>query len=116
MPIECPIRPGADPAGDERRRREEARRQQERERARRAWEEAQARARARAREEARRQHEASSRVYMSSEDQAIALDLINAGYRAMSRKHHPDLGGSHEQMVAINKICDKLRNMISGKK
>jgi hypothetical protein len=112
MPIKCPVRPRRGPTRDERAR-EQARRerlrreyeQQERmrqEQARRAWE--------------RARQSAASRQSISAADQVIALELVNAGYRLLSRKHHPDLGGSHEQMVAINKVCDVLRNMITGKK
>jgi hypothetical protein len=108
MAIKCPIRPKPDYA--------DQRRRQEQERARREWARAQERAREYARERARQQRHATSRATLSGANQAIALELVNIGYRAMSRKHHPDLGGSHEQMVAINQVCDYLRLMISNGK
>jgi hypothetical protein len=28
-------------------------------------------------------------------------EIISAGYRALATKHHPDMGGSHEQMTKL---------------
>jgi hypothetical protein len=35
-------------------------------------------------------------------------DIVRAGYRALAQKHHPDTGGSTEQMVRLNRARDKL--------
>jgi hypothetical protein len=35
-------------------------------------------------------------------------DLINR-YRELSKKHHPDTGGMHEDMVAVNLAFDYLK-------
>jgi Putative quorum-sensing-regulated virulence factor len=43
----------------------------------------------------------------------IADSIIRAGVRAMSKTHHPDLGGDHELMVRINTTADTLRAMIA---
>jgi hypothetical protein len=33
-------------------------------------------------------------------------ELVNAGYRALVTKYHPDTGGSHDEMVRLNKLRD----------
>ena|SRR5215472_17588 len=120
MPIKCPQRPNrasqrarqADEQWQRDRARERAERaRQEQERIRREWERAQERAR-----QQRQQNYYTSTPPMTDANKALALELVNAGYRALSRKHHPDAGGSHEQMVAVNKICDILRIMINGRR
>jgi hypothetical protein len=49
-------------------------------------------------------------------DQALALEIINAGYRILSLRNHPDHGGSHDKMVEINRVGDALRALAGGKK
>lgn len=108
----------AGPSKAERARAAKARRAQERERRKRereAYERAQ-----RAREEAYWSRFrsggagfASSSSRIAAEDKDMANELINAGYRALSRKHHPDAGGSHEAMVKVNRALDALRKMVS---
>jgi len=90
----------------ERRRAERERRARERK----AYEDAQ-----RAREEAfraRQNARYANQQAIAAVDRQVALEIINAGYRTLSRKHHPDLGGTHEQMVAINRVCDRLRQIV----
>jgi curved DNA-binding protein CbpA len=43
----------------------------------------------------------------------MALEVINSGLRALTRKHHPDLGGNHEDMVAVNRAVEALRKLVS---
>jgi hypothetical protein len=93
----------------ERREKERARWEQQ-ERQRRAEESAR-----RAREEARRARDNAhyaARAAVQAADKEMAIEIINAGYRALSRKHHPDLGGSHDKMVALNRVCDQLRLIV----
>jgi len=69
----------------------------------------------RAREEAwraRQNARYATQQAIAAVDRQLALEIINAGYRTTSRKHHPDLGGTHEQMVAINRVCDRLRQIV----
>ena len=40
------------------------------------------------------------------------LDVVNAGYRSLAMKYHPDHGGKHEQMQALNASVEALRKMI----
>lgn len=39
---------------------------------------------------------------------------ISRWYSEMARKYHPDRGGSHEQMMAINDAADRLRRILKG--
>jgi hypothetical protein len=36
----------------------------------------------------------------------IALAIIDQGYKQMAKRCHPDVGGSHEQMVTLAKVRD----------
>lgn len=38
--------------------------------------------------------------------------IVKAGYRALSLKHHPDVGGSNESMREINASFEKLKSKI----
>jgi hypothetical protein len=56
----------------------------------------------------------AARLAIKQEDKAMALEIINAGHRALVRKHHPDLNRdnpseAHEQMVKINRVIEALR-------
>jgi len=35
-------------------------------------------------------------------------ELVQAGYKALSRKYHPDIGGSHDDFILLGKVKDKL--------
>lgn len=35
--------------------------------------------------------------------QDLSLEIVNTWYRRLSKEFHPDLGGSHEGMKAINR-------------
>jgi hypothetical protein len=76
----------------------------------------------RRRDEARRQHEAADRLREAearmraqqqhvslTADRDVALEVINAGYRVISLKCHPDKGGNHDDMVRLNRVRDRLR-------
>jgi hypothetical protein len=42
----------------------------------------------------------------------VAEDLIEAGRRALARRHHPDHGGDHDEMVNANNAADWLRDQV----
>lgn len=44
----------------------------------------------------------------------IAKELIEAGYRTMALKIHPDTGGEHINMVQLNVTVEKLRRMVAA--
>ena len=37
-------------------------------------------------------------------------EVIQAAYRALARKHHPDVGGSEMQMAMLNAAWETLRD------
>ena|SRR5215472_303463 len=47
-------------------------------------------------------------------DISVVEELIDIGYHGLVRKHHPDAGGSHERMVAINAAVEWLREKLRG--
>jgi hypothetical protein len=40
----------------------------------------------------------------------IAEELIGAGVKQLARRYHPDAGGTHEQMIAVQVAADALRH------
>ena len=38
--------------------------------------------------------------------------IIEVGYRELAKRHHPDLGGSDEDMKGINNAAEALRGMV----
>lgn len=90
------------------RRSRERRRQEEAESARRWWEQQRQRSNGGG-------YAPSRSSSISAADREVALEILGAGLRVMARRHHPDLGGDHETMVAINRVADKLRDIINGK-
>jgi len=42
----------------------------------------------------------------------VAESIVSVGYRQLSRKLHPDVGGSHEEMLALNAAADWLRRVV----
>jgi hypothetical protein len=43
----------------------------------------------------------------------VTLGVIDARYRRLVLDYHPDRGGSHEAMVAINDANDRLRKLVT---
>lgn len=39
----------------------------------------------------------------------VAYDIVTTGLRHLARKYHPDAGGDHETMVALNNCADWLK-------
>jgi hypothetical protein len=46
--------------------------------------------------------------------QAAATQVVQEGYRALTRKWHPDVGGDAERMRALNVAVDWLRARIGA--
>ncbi len=44
----------------------------------------------------------------------LALALIGAGHRTLAVKFHPDHGGSHDEMVAVNEAAAWLRRQLQA--
>jgi|SRR5215467_10794561 len=47
-------------------------------------------------------------------DPSIVDELVGAGVRVLSKRYHPDMGGDHEHMVAVNRAADWLRQQARG--
>lgn len=43
-----------------------------------------------------------------------ATEIVGAGYRTLAKRLHPDAGGSHESMIALNAARDFLHSVIEG--
>jgi hypothetical protein len=39
----------------------------------------------------------------------LIVELIDAGYRAMAKTLHPDMGGSHDDVTRLTAVRDELR-------
>ena len=43
----------------------------------------------------------------------LIVQLIDAGYRAMAKTLHPDMGGSHDDMTRLTAVRDELRRRVA---
>src|SRR5262245_60967137 len=41
----------------------------------------------------------------------ITHEIINRGYRATAKHHHPDVGGTHEAMLRLQEAAEILRRI-----
>ncbi len=41
--------------------------------------------------------------------EAAPAELVEAAHRILAKRHHPDHGGDHETMVALNRAIDVIR-------
>ena len=66
------------------------------------------------REAARRGMRGSRRPELPLVDRDVAEELVGAGVRSLARKYHPDAGGRHETMTAVNVAAEWLRRQLRG--
>lgn len=45
---------------------------------------------------------------------SIADEIVNAGLKVVARRYHPDVGGTHAQMIAATAAADWLRGVVRG--
>lgn len=45
-------------------------------------------------------------------DRHVADELLKAGYRALTKRYHPDAGGSHEEMLVLKATLDHMENLV----
>lgn len=45
----------------------------------------------------------------------LAEELVGAGLRSLARRHHPDAGGTDDDMQQINAVTEWLRSLIPGR-
>lgn len=63
--------------------------------------------------ELRRREPSSSLLGSTPEDiVCVAKQIVSAGYRAMALRCHPDTGGTHEQMLAVNGALTMLQGLL----
>jgi hypothetical protein len=59
------------------------------------------------------EREFEKRLHSQEPNNAIDIslidELVSAGLRTLSKKYHPDLGGDHDLMVALNNCAEWLR-------
>ncbi len=58
--------------------------------------------------------EVSVSFCLSSEQRKVASEIVEAGRRALARKHHPDAGGNVVVMRDVNSLADRLLEQIGG--
>ncbi len=51
---------------------------------------------------------------MTTWDKGVALSIIQAGYIRLTKKFHPDAGGSHEEMLILTATKEHLEKFIAG--
>lgn len=44
----------------------------------------------------------------------VALEIIQAGFLRMSKKYHPDVGGTHEQLLDLAATKEHLEKFVAG--
>ena len=45
----------------------------------------------------------------------LTFESLKSGYRVAARRHHPDAGGSHDAMVAVNEAYTLLHELLVGR-
>jgi hypothetical protein len=66
-----------------------------------------------AQKEERRRERAEIHKQIYGEPLPEFEEIITAGVRWLSKRHHPDAGGSEDKMAAINAAADALRRRVS---
>jgi hypothetical protein len=51
---------------------------------------------------------------MSTWNKDLAAELIQAGFIRLSKKYHPDVGGKHEDMLALTATKEHLESLLGG--
>jgi hypothetical protein len=51
---------------------------------------------------------------LDAEDRLLLAELLQAGFRVLVRKYHPDVGGQPETMVRLNRLMEKLRQELAA--
>lgn len=62
------------------------------------------------REQERLQEEEMTRRQEREAERALALKLIDIGFKVLAKELHPDKGGSREAMARLSRVRDRLRN------
>lgn len=49
---------------------------------------------------------------MTDQQRSVAIKIVESGYRTLALKNHPDAGGDHRAMTAINLAVEVLREAL----
>jgi hypothetical protein len=63
---------------------------------------------AQARQQQQQQAEAPRVGRPSGGNWSVAVELIKAGYRVLAKQRHPDVGGSHDDMLRLTSVYEGL--------
>lgn len=61
------------------------------------------------------EEELERRVAAESANLPIIQQVIQAGYRALAKQHHPDVGGDPSKMKEVNNAVEYLRKLTREK-
>jgi hypothetical protein len=53
-------------------------------------------------------HSIKWRLCYGVEQTKLREEIVRTGHRELAKKHHPDIGGSTEQMIKLNRARDSL--------
>ncbi len=56
----------------------------------------------------------SKRISVSPEDAVLVRHIVDAGYRTIASRIHPDVGGSSADMQRLNTIVSSLRPQLTN--
>ncbi len=59
-------------------------------------------------------HELQRRQQIEESNLTWEQRIVEAGYRSLAKKHHPDHGGSVEEMQQVNNAVESLREAVRG--
>lgn len=62
------------------------------------------------------EEELERRIAAESANLPIIQQVIQAGYRALAKQHHPDVGGDPSKMKEVNNAVEYLRKLAREKR
>ena len=72
------------------------------------------RRRSRPRHDRRRTAAPTPPAALSAELRATAVEIVTTGFRALALRRHPDVGGSHENMLDLQEAREALERLIGA--
>ena len=60
------------------------------------------------------QEDSFADAVFDAEDRALYTELVRAGYRALAKIYHPDVGGAPETMRRLNRLMERLRGGLAA--
>ena|ERR1041385_4120260 len=59
-------------------------------------------------------HQSSRHTALPERARSLAAEVVELGFYAAARKHHPDMGGDHEDMVLLTQVREVLREIVGA--